>query len=76
MKELKKYILALVRILIKITFLNSKNLDINSNLRIQLANFTSEELNGKNLLSHNRLSAVASLKIDTKFGSIKIQIVI
>ena len=40
-------------------FFKIKNLDINSNLRIQLANFTSEELNGKNLMSHNRLSAVA-----------------
>ncbi len=35
------------------------NLDLNSNFRFQFANFNSEELNGKNLISKNRISAEA-----------------
>tara|TARA_B100001248_G_C27398278_1_gene467514 strand:+ start:2326 stop:4401 length:2076 start_codon:yes stop_codon:yes gene_type:complete len=35
------------------------NLNFNSDYRLQLANFNSEELDSKNLVSHNRLSAVA-----------------
>ena len=34
------------------------NLNINSNIRLQLANFRAEELNGNNLINHNRISSV------------------
>ena len=40
-------------------FFKLKGLDISSNFRIQLANFKAEELDGVNLSSHNRMSAVA-----------------
>ena len=38
------------------------NLDLNSNFRFQFANFNSEELNGKNLISKNRISAEAFIE--------------
>lgn len=38
------------------------NLDFNSKLRLQLANFKSEELNGKNLISKNRISTVGLIE--------------
>ncbi len=38
------------------------NLDLYSNLRFQLANFQSEELNGKNLISKNRISTEAFIE--------------